>query len=167
MKIEYEGTTYDYEPEDLSVKQAMKIERHIWHGNAEQAVAGARIQLALIQQKNPGLDIGSLREAVETLASVAEKTGAGTLLEWEQGLLQARSDCIQALAWLLFHNGRDVPVADVDVKVIKLHAALIAGMTADAKDRQEDTAPVPTEPAEAGRPGNGRTARSRAPSPAG
>jgi hypothetical protein len=159
VKIEYEGETYDYDPEDLSVKQAGKIERHIWKGNAEAVTAGARVQLAVLQQKNPSLDTGNLREAIEALAALAEKTGAGTLLEWEQVMLQARSDCIQALAWLLFHKGRDVPIADVDVKVIKLHAGLIAAMTAEAG------APDPTPAVPVAAAGNGKTTRSRVPSP--
>jgi len=163
VKIEYEGQSYEYDPDELSVKQAMKIERHIWQGSADAAVAGVRIQMALLGQKNPGLNTGPLQEAVEGLASLAEKTGAGTLLEWEQGLLRARSDCVQALAWLLFENGRQVPIADVDVKVIKLHRALIEAMQAGAADEAPDpTAAVP--PPEPDRAVNGRT-RSRAPSP--
>lgn len=155
MKIEYEGETYEYDPDDLSVKQAGKIERHIWRGNLDQVTAGVQIQLELLAQRNPSVDTGPLRQAVTELVSLAERTGGnGTLLEWEQGMLQARSDCIQALAWLLINDGRQVPIADTEVKVIKMHRALITAMQAAAPD--------PTPPA--AREANGRT--SRVPSPA-
>lgn len=177
MKIEYEGRVYDYDPEELSVKQAAKIERHVWRGSLDAAKAGVQMQAALLEQKAPGADLGPLRQAVDALTELAERTGTGTLLDWERGLLQARSDCVQALAWLLFENGRQVPVADVDVKVVKLHGALIRAMTEAAEDRADESPissaaaldPTADPPAEvpADRAANGRTRSRRASSPTG
>ena len=159
MKITYEGEVYEYEPDDLSVKQAAKIERHIFRGNLDAVTAGVQIQIAALAQRSPQADLGPLTEAVGALVSLAEKAGGpGTLMEWERGLLNCRSDCIQALAWLLIHDGRQVPIADVDVKVVRLHRALIAAMQPAAED---DDTPGPTPPA--GRAANGKTSRSPSP----
>ena len=161
MKIEYEGQVYEYEPDDLSVKQAAKIERHIFRGNLEAVTAGVQIQLAALAQRSPQADLGPLAEAVGALVSLAERAGGpGTLMEWERGLLNCRSDCIQALAWLLMHDGRQVPIADVDVKVVRLHRALVAALQPAAEDGET---PGPTQAA-AGPAANGKT-RSRSSSP--
>jgi len=130
VKIEYEGREYDYDPEDLSVKQAAKIERHIWRGTVDAVKAGAQIQLHLLQQANPDLDVAALRSAVDELAKAADAGGAGTLLDWEMGVLRGRSDCVQALAWLVMHEGRATPIADVDVKVVRFFNAYMKAQTA-------------------------------------
>ena len=153
MKIEYDGQSYDYDPEDLSVKQAAKIERHIWRGTVDAVKAGALIQLQLLQQANPALDLAAVRQAVDELAKAAEAGGAGTLLDWEMGLLRGRSDCVQALAWLVLHEGKMVPIADVEVKVVKMarafqeaQAAETAAERAAARDDETDPTGLPAVP---------------------
>jgi hypothetical protein len=149
VKIEYDGQSYDYDAEDLSVKQAAKIERHIWRGTVDAVKAGVLIQLQLLQQANPALDLAAVRQAVDELATAAEAGGAGTLLDWEMGLLRGRSDCVQALAWLVLHDGKMVPIADVEVKVVKMARAFQEAQTAEraaARDDETDPTGLPAVP---------------------
>ena len=57
----------------------------------------------------------------------------GTLLDWQQGLMNARTACYQALAWVIFRGGDPaVKIADVEFPVIRLAKAFMTALTAEA-----------------------------------
>ena len=62
------------------------------------------------------------------------------MLDWEMGLLRGKSDCVQALAWLVIHDGRTVPIADVEVKVIKFFNAYMKARSAEVEAQAADRA---------------------------
>src|SRR6266487_2231076 len=50
-----------------------------------------------------------------------EKHIGGTLMDYDQGLATGRSDCYQALGWLIFHGGSpDVAIDGVNFPLLKL-----------------------------------------------
>lgn len=104
MKIELGGETYDYDEQQLTVKQWMAIEEHI---------------------------------------------GAPVLTGYARGLLEGRTACYQALAWLLLTGGDlDVPIASIeDFPMLKLAAGWIEGLRAQVDDT---TAALDTAAAAAG-----------------
>ena len=106
MKIEYEGRVYDYDLDDLDVKQAMKIEQHV----------------------------------------------GGTLLDWQNGLANASTLCVQALGWVLLHDGDlTIPIDSVNFKPVKLARAW--GEAAEREAAAAEGEPDPTTPAGGSTPG--------------
>ena len=64
-----------------------------------------------------------------------EKHIGGTLSDWETGLGQASTPCLQALGWLIFTGGDSTPIDEVNFKIMVLSKALAA---ADAKEAAEE-----------------------------
>jgi hypothetical protein len=57
---------------------------------------------------------------ISTAVIIEEHIG-GTVTDWQQGLLDGRADCYQALAWLVLAGGDpDVPVGGVDCPMMAL-----------------------------------------------
>lgn len=104
MIIEYEGKRYEFDFDDVTVKQAIKIEKH---------------------------------------------TGL-TLSEWGKDLEAGSSAvAIQALGWLVLHDGRDIPIDDCDFKMVKLGEAFAKAAEEEAAEearRIAEEAAGPTVP---------------------
>jgi hypothetical protein len=67
-----------------------------------------------------------------------EKHIGGTMGDFIDGLLETtRADCYQALGWLIFEEGGQTPIADVNFKFGKLSRAFMASA---AKEAEEEAA---------------------------
>jgi hypothetical protein len=109
-----------------------------------------------------------------------EKHIGGTLMDYDQGLTTGRSDCYQALGWLIFHGGSpDTAIDSVNFPLLKLsrvymrarmdeigkaEAALKEAEDAAKEGRADPTSPVSSPPSG---PGASRTGSRRSSSPAG
>jgi hypothetical protein len=61
-----------------------------------------------------------------------EKHTGGTLLDWDQGLLSARTDCYQALYWVVLRGGDPgVKIAALEFPVLKFARAYITARNAE------------------------------------
>jgi len=85
-----------------------------------------------------------------------EKHIDGPMLEFEQGMLTGRAVCVQALGWLILHDGDlDVPIASVKFRYRKLMGAFSAAAEKEtAEEAAKEAGPDPT--------GNGHAAASTA-----
>ena len=100
MIIEYEGKSYTFDMAEVTVKQAIKIEKHT------------------------GMAFTDWGEAVAKGADLK---------------------AVQAIGWLVLHEGRDVPIEDCDFKLMKLgeaFAAAAAKEEAAAKAAEDPTVPA-------------------------
>jgi hypothetical protein len=107
-----------------------------------------------------------------------EKHIGGTLMDYDQGLSTGRSDCYQALGWLIFHGGSpDVAIDSVNFPLLKLsrvymrarmdeiekaEAALKEAEDAAKEGRADPTSPVSSPPSG---PGGSRSGSRRSSSP--
>jgi hypothetical protein len=123
-------------------------------------------------------------ESLTVLQGIAvEEHIKGTLIDFDHGLGTHRSDCYQALGWLIFHDGSpEVPIASVDFPIVKVSQAWLAARlavvaemkaalaAAEAEAEAGETPPAKAAPAgPTGGPGSGApsgntSARSRRPS---
>lgn len=64
----------------------------------------------------------------------------GTLMDYDDGLASGRSDCYQALGWLVFHAASpDVPIPSVDFPLVKLSKAWMEARLAAIAEAQAAT----------------------------
>jgi len=109
-----------------------------------------------------------------------EKHIGGTLMDYDQGLATGRSDCYQALGWLIFHGGSpDVAIDGVNFPLLKLsrvfmrarmdeiekaEAALKEAENAAKEGRADPTSQTSSPPSGPGgnRSGNRRSSSPRA-----
>jgi len=83
-------------------------------------------------------------------AVIIEEHIGGTVSDWQQGLLDGRADCYQALAWIVLRGADpDVAIGDVDVPMmalanpyLKAKMRKIAELTAVVEKAKREAAPV-------------------------
>jgi hypothetical protein len=120
IKCEYDGKSWAYDDDDLTVLQGIAIEERI----------------------------------------------KGTLMDYDDGLSSGRSDCYQALGWLVFHAASpDVPITGVDFPLVKLSSAWMEARLAaigearaavEAAEAEAAEAAKPAPPDPTGAPGSGQ-----------
>jgi len=94
-------------------------------------------------------------EVLVSQALKIEEHVGGTLADYEQGLINGRTVCFQAMGWLLFHDGDvkqqigsipDFPVVKLAAAYLKARQAVIAEIQAEIKKAEELAETDPTPP---------------------
>jgi hypothetical protein len=85
-----------------------------------------------------------------------EKHIGGPMGDFTAGLLETvRTDCYQALGWLIFHGGDSTPIAEVNFKVGKLSKAFAAAAEKEAAEEAAAKAAAGELPDPTGSNGSG------------
>lgn len=120
MKIDYDGTVYEFDQEDITLKQAMSVQLH----------SG----MSIAEWQN-SLDIEEITDP-----ATGEKTMANPGPEWLKS--------VQCLYWVvLAQNGVVEPIADADFKVAKFLTAYAEAVKAEqAAEAPEPEDPTKASP---------------------
>ena len=78
------------------------------------------------EQYDLDMDAIDVKQAIKI-----EKHIGGTLSDWEAGLGNASTPCLQALGWLIFTGGDSTPIGDVNFKIMVLSKAMAAADEAE------------------------------------